>query len=108
MDNIALVEKLKKMGAFWSYSTDNLNNISDDLLIEEALKWGDVPEIKAVFKLFPKYKVQSVWEKYLLPDKNIYSHNYYLALIFFDISDPKTFLNSKIQDHNGRIRSFAS
>jgi len=108
MDKGALAYQLKNLGAFWSYSKDGLFNISDDLLIEEALRWGDVDEIKAIFQLFPKDKVKVVWENYLVPDRSIYPHNYYLALIFFNIEEPNKYLESIIKNTNGRIRGFTS
>lgn len=106
MDKKTLAYQLKDLGAFWSYSKDSLFNISDDLLIEETLRWGDVGEIKAIFQLFSKDKVKVVWENYLVPDRSIYPHNYYLALIFFNIEEPNKYLESIIKKTNGRIRSF--
>ncbi len=54
---------LKKRGAFWSYDKNKLKNISDNILIEECLKWGDVPEINSLFNLFPSNLIKKYGKK---------------------------------------------
>ncbi len=102
------VYRLKEMGAFWSYSINGLDQIADEMLIEEALKWGDVEEIKEVISLYSLTKVKQVWENHLIQDASLYAHNYYLALIFFNIDLPEYFIKQRTNDKNGRFRSFTS
>ena len=96
-----LIDKLKSQGAFWSYQIDNPEEVPDSILIEQTLRWGDVPEILALFDMFPSQKIKSVWEMTMLPDKRIYPHNYYLARIFFKIDEPKKYILS-LQKQNSR------
>ena len=83
-----LIHQLKYQGAFWSYAEKALSNMPDVVLIEEALMMGDVSELLLLFKLFPPGKVKQVWHEKLLPDKQIYPHNYCLAKVFFNIKHP--------------------
>jgi len=85
-----LIACLRQIGAFWSY--DPQAEITDGMLIEACLRWGDVPEIQTLFGLFPLPKIRQVWREQMLPDTRIYPHNYYLALIFFDIKNPKRYI----------------
>lgn len=103
-----LTQQLKKTGAFWSYSSESLSDLSDKLLIEECLRWGDVPEIIQLFSLFSVQTIQNVWEQQLIPDERIYPHNYYLAKIFFDIEKPDNYIKplQKKYSRYERIKQF--
>lgn len=89
---LTLIEKLKATGAFWSYATESFPNLPDEILIEEALRMADVAELQTLFRLFPLAKIRQVWREKLIPDARIYPHNYYLALIFFNIKNPKRYI----------------
>jgi len=105
-----LIDKLKSQGSFWSYKIDNPGEVPDSILIEQTLRWGDVPEILVLFDIFPLQKIKSVWEMTMLPDKRIYPHNYYLARIFFKIGEPKKYILS-LQKQNSRyerLKKFTS
>jgi len=91
MNNIKiLTHRLRQLGAFYSYAPDA--EINDNVLIEQCLRWGDVPEILQLFEMFNKQKIRKVWRETMIPDTRIYPHNYYLALIFFDIKNPKKYI----------------
>jgi hypothetical protein len=96
-----LSEKLIRQGTFWSYNIDNLEVIPDSLLIEQTLRWADVPEYNDLFRLFPFETIKKVWEKKMIPDKRIYPHNYYLAKIFFGIENPESYI-IPLQKQNSR------
>ena len=87
-----LVNRLKTLGAFWSYQSDGLEKIPENIIIEEALRWGDVSEIILLFELYPFEQIKIQWNEKLIPDERIYAHNYYLASIFFDIDKPKEYI----------------
>jgi hypothetical protein len=81
--------------AFWSYNIKNANEISDSLLIEHTLLWGDVEELKALFSLYEFKKIKDIWNVYLVPDTRYEKLNYYLATFFFDIKKIDTYLKKK-------------
>ncbi|PSJ75851.1 hypothetical protein C7N43_16690 [Sphingobacteriales bacterium UPWRP_1] len=85
-----LIQNLRRLGAFWSYAPQA--PIPDAVLIEEVLRWGDVAEIQALFRLYATAEIRKVWRETLIPDTRIYPHNYYLALIFFNIKNPKRYI----------------
>lgn len=85
-----LYHRLKELRAFWNY--DDAPNMPDAVLIEAALRWGDVEEIQMTFDLFSADNIKKVWIEQMLPDERIYPHNFYLAAIFFDIEDPESFI----------------
>jgi hypothetical protein len=85
-----LILRLRELGAFWSYALDA--NISDEVLIEEGLRWGDVEELQILFKLFAFKEIKRVWREKMLADERIYRHNFYLAAIFFNIQNPKRYI----------------
>ena len=89
-----LLKKLSVTNAFWSYdkSTLKIENISDNLLIENSFIHGDVEEIKLLFQIFPREKLQKVWNEKLIPDKRYYKLNYYLGVCFFQIADTKEYI----------------
>jgi hypothetical protein len=95
-----LIYDLKKRGGFWSYSEDILDTIPDTLLIEEALRRGEVKDIKLLFDLFSVKKIKQVWKEKIIPDKRIYGHNYYLAKIFFNINAPGRYIKSMQKKYN--------
>ena len=96
-----LSEKLISQGIFWSYDIDNPGLIPDTLLIEQTLRWADVPDYLVLFKLFPAEKIKKVWEEKMVPDKRIYPHNYYLARVLFGINNPENYI-FPLQNKNSR------
>ncbi|HAN78950.1 MAG TPA: hypothetical protein DCQ31_14895 [Bacteroidales bacterium] len=103
-----LTKKLKSMGAFWSYDATGLQNIPENVLIEDGLRWGDVAEILCLFEIFGQKKVKQVWKEKLIIDARIYDHNYYLGTIFFDIKNPKRYMKHLLNKNSRyeRIKTF--
>ncbi len=102
------ITRLRQLGAFWSYAPDA--DIPDEVLIEEALRWGDVEELQALFKMFSGKEIKRVWREKMLPDERIYRHNFYLAAIFFNIQNPKRYILplQKKYSRYGRLRQFTA
>ena len=78
--------------AFWSYDVQKLVDITDNLLIEKTLLYGDVEEILLLFRVFTIKEIKEVWRNSVIPDERFYSHNYYLAKIFFNIKNPARYI----------------
>jgi len=105
-DKPSLTARLRTIGALWSYAP--VSDLPDPTLIEACLRWGDVAELKTLFRLFGKPRIRQIWREKLIPDERIYPHNYYLALIFFDIKNPQRYirpLQKKLSRHE-RIKQF--
>ena len=81
--------------AFWTYDVKKVSEISDTLLIEHTLLWGDVKELKALFSLYEFNTIKNIWNLYLVPDTRYEKLNYYLAKFFFDIKNIKVYLKKK-------------
>jgi putative transposase len=82
-----LTEKLKAKGLFWSYDSGICYSESkDDLLIETALKYADMDDIKTLFMVYGRQRVRQVWEKQLRNDSRFKKLNYFLARVFFGMN----------------------
>jgi REP element-mobilizing transposase RayT len=80
---LALFEKLKDKGLFWSYSKDI--KYDEKLLIEHTLKYADFDDILLAFKLFGKRAIKQVWEKTMKNDRRFLKLNLMIARVFFDM-----------------------
>ena len=80
---------------FWSYDANSVKDISDAILIEHCLIYGDIPDIKMLFKIFPFEFIKEIWIKRVIPDKRYDKLNYYLGKIFFKIVAINLFLEQK-------------
>ncbi len=103
-----LILRLRELGAFWSYAPEAI--ISDEVLIEEALRWGDVEELQTLFKIFAIKEIKKIWREKMLADERIYRHNFYLAAIFFNIQNPKRYILPLQKKYNRyeRLRQFTT
>jgi hypothetical protein len=87
------VKKLKKENAFWSYENDKPNEISDDTLIVNVLIHLDIEDIHALFKLYPKAKIQKVWKELMLSQEPMYHGlNRFYAFHLFNIKNPDRYI----------------
>jgi hypothetical protein len=91
-----LVKKLHEEHAFWSYDTDSLNQIPDDIFIEKVLLYLDIEEIKMLFKLYPKKRIKYVWKDNILSQEPMYHGlNRLYAFLFFNIKDPDRYIRDQ-------------
>ena len=81
---VALFDKLRDKGIFWSYSDSiTYDKAGDNLTIEYLLKYGDFDDIVLGFKLFGKRVMKLVWEKRLKDNRQFIKLNLMLARVFF-------------------------
>jgi len=102
-----LFRKLKRENAFWSYSPESvlLRNCNDETLIYKTLVHLDIKEIKQLFGIYDKNKIQDVWEKELCIQGDYYRRlNKFLAYCYFDIDDPKKYIKNIERKHFRAIR----
>jgi hypothetical protein len=98
-----LIKKLHKEQAFWSYDKSYIKLIPDNILIEKVLLHLDIDDIKILFKLYPKIKIQRVWKDKMLSQEPMYHGlNRLYSFLFFNIKHPDRY----IREHkNKRYKS---
>lgn len=80
-----LISILIKIGALWSYDSVKIkNNLPDNIIIENTLKYADLPEILLLFKIYDKNHIKKVWEKTMKFDTRFIKLNYYIGRVLFN------------------------
>lgn len=88
-----LVQKLEKENAFWSYDAASIEQISDGELISKVLIHLDIEDIFSLFSMFPKKKIQKVWQEQMLSQEPVYHGlNRLYAFLLFDIKNPDKYI----------------
>jgi hypothetical protein len=60
-----LLERLVRRKLFWSYQDESvLKNISDSLIIETTMKYGDLIELTALTYIYPMDRLKEEWKSY--------------------------------------------
>ena len=89
-----LFEKLRKKSAFWSYR--NVNEISDDLLIEKVMLMLDIDDINILLKIYNSGFVRKVWEERILRQEPYYHGlNRFFAWFYFGIENPDEYIKNR-------------
>ncbi|MBO7589525.1 MAG: helix-turn-helix domain-containing protein [Bacteroidaceae bacterium] len=89
---LAIMEKVKKNGGFWSYSGIP-EHIDDDSVIEASLVHLDLEDLPMLFGIWSKAHIKKVWKERLVSQgdrMNIL--NYILAVKIFAIKNPDNYL----------------
>lgn len=71
---------------FWSYETEN---ISENIIAEQVLKYGDISEIKKVIDDYGIDYCLKIWVDKIIPDIRFDRLNYFLARFIFKVSEEK-------------------
>jgi len=107
MDNKLLRKRLENNlideNAFWSYDKSSIVIIPDNELIEKVLLHLDLEDVQSLFFLFPKKKIQKVWQELVLSREPLYHNlNRLYAFLLFDIKYPDRYIR---YHKNKRIKS---
>lgn len=95
-----LLQKLKAENCFWSYNSDSVKDVPDDILIEKTLVYLDIPEIDTLFQLFPFKKIKKVWLEQMVPQgEYLYTLNRFLAWYYFHVRRPDQYLKAMTTRH---------
>lgn len=98
-----LIKKLHEEQAFWSYDPDSIKQIPDEVLIEKVLLHLDIDDIKILFLLFPKIKIQKVWKEKMLSQEPMYHGlNRLYSFLLFNIKNPDRYIR---ENKNKRYKS---
>lgn len=97
MDNRKLRERLEKKlveeNALWSYDKSGIGKIPDDEFIEMVLLHLDLEDVQSLFSLFPRKKIQKVWQEVVLSREPLYHNlNRLYAFLLFDIKHPDRYI----------------
>jgi hypothetical protein len=88
-----LEKKLIEENAFWSYNKSRMDIIPDDEFIEKVLLHLDIEDVQSLFSLFPKKKIQKVWQEVVLSRDPLYHNlNRLYAFLLFDIKHPDRYI----------------
>jgi len=80
---VALFNKLRDKGIFWSYSKEiSYEKAGEKLFIEYLYKYGDFDDIRLGFFLFGKRVMKRIWEERLKSDKRFIKLNFMIARVF--------------------------
>ncbi len=101
--------KLKKAGVFWSYKKElKIEELSDSVIIEHALKYGDYEDIVMAVEIFGKERVREVWEKTMKFDTRFIKVNFLIARVFLGLKIDIDELKKKKNGRFEKYRVFAS
>lgn len=101
-----ILQKLRAENCFWSYSEDSIKNIPNDILIEKTLVYLDLPEIDALFRIFPFKQIKKVWLEQMVPQgEYLFTLNRFLAWYYFRIKRPDQYLKAMTTRHYNKIKS---
>lgn len=90
-----LLWKLKHEHCLWSYNTESIQDIPDDIVIEKTLIHLDLPEIDLLFKLYSFQRIKKVWVDSIIPQQEyLYTLNRFLAWYYFKIKRPDSYIKA--------------
>ena len=88
-----LEKKLVEENVFWSYDKSSINIIPDNEFIEKVLLHLDIEDVQSLFSLYPKKKIQKVWQDSVLSHEPLYHNlNRLYAFLLFDIKHPDRYI----------------
>lgn len=65
---------------FWSVSDEKLSNISDELMVETILNYGNLDDVRELFKVLGLKQVAAIFRK---TSVNRVRHNYFPEVLNF-------------------------
>ena len=90
-----LIDKLKESHCFWSYESDKINDIPDDMLVELVMVHLDIEEINILFQIFPFKRVKKLWlENVVAQGERYYVLNYFFFFFYFHVKNPRSYVKA--------------
>jgi len=90
----------KANNIFWNIKDDS--KVDKITMIEHTIKYGDLDDIKVLFKKFDKNYIKQVWLKTMAWDTRFLKINLMIARIFLDMDVESDFFKSL---KNGRFET---
>ena len=90
-----LIKKLKQQHCLWSYESDSVQDIPDDMLVELVMLYLDIEEINLLFRLLPYKTVKRAWiESVVAQGERYYNLNYFFAWYYFHAKQPRSYVKA--------------
>ena len=90
-----LVEKLKQEHCLWSYDSDSIQDITDDVLVELVMLYLDIDDIDLLFRLFDYKTVKRAWiDNVVAQGERYYNLNYFFAWYYFHAKQPRRYVKT--------------
>jgi len=87
--------------AFWSFEVVDFSKVSDEILIEAVLIYGNAPLRSRLLKLYTENKIQAVWEqKLVIQGERFAQLNQKLATDFFHFKNPSASIQKAYKKYN--------
>ena len=101
----SIFRRLQQQNCFWSYQDVRQQDISDDMLIEKALVYLDIPDIDRLIACYGKRHVKQVFRERLVPQGDyLYTLNRFLAWYYFGVKQPDKYLHQQTTRHLNRMK----
>jgi len=106
---VALFNKLRSKGIFWSYSKEiSYEKAGESLFIEYLYKYGDFDDIRLGFVLFGKRIMKRVWEEKLKSDKRFVKLNFMIARVFLGMDIEASYFKEVKNERFEKFKMLAS
>jgi len=90
-----LIDKLKQEHCLWSYDTNSIHDMPDDMLIELVMLYLDIDEINMLFSIFSYKKMKRAWiENVVAQGERYYNLNYFFAWYYFHAKRPRSYVKA--------------
>jgi hypothetical protein len=87
--------------AFWSYPEIAAAKVPYDKLIEKVLIHGSDAQRRELLEIFPKSKIQGVWEgKLVVQEPRLHGLNRKIARFILGIPNPEGYIQESYKKHN--------
>jgi hypothetical protein len=87
--------------AFWSYPEIAPAKVPDEKLIEKVLIYGSDKQRQELLGIFPKSKIQGVWEdKLVVQEPRLHDLNRKIARYILAIPNPDDYIRESYKKHN--------
>lgn len=99
MTKLEFIDHIFQQNWLWSYNPQAKDQLSDTIIIEHSLLFGDVEDLQLLFVLYDDSDIRATWLERLVPQTRYRKLNTYLAKFFFHIDNADEFINNHIIEY---------
>lgn len=78
----------------WSYKVSSIKELSDDLIIEKYLQFGNESDWSNMRQAFDEKKIKEVWENQMLLYGRDLKRQEQIVAYFFKVEDPEKYISA--------------